>query len=175
MRKPPYPPSPPTPMQQKQLKKMMGKARGMKVDPLDYVRPPSRITKPFKAPFRGGPSKIIKPYKKPPSGGKQGGGVIQKPYKGPKINRDDDLRNMLPRQKPKPSKPRGNPNATYRIVPAKKRIGKAIVPKSSEPKPPSNTKYPPASSHKQLAPRPKRGSREALLPYQGPKRNSKRK
>lgn len=56
-----------------------------------------------------------------------------------------------------------------------KRIGKAVVPKSSKPKPPSNTTYPPASSHKQLAPRPKQGSKAALLPYQGPKRNSKRK
>jgi len=57
----------------------------------------------------------------------------------------------------------------------KKRTGKTVVPKSSKPKPPSNTTYPPSLSHKQLAPRPKQGSKAALLPYQGPKRNSKRK
>jgi hypothetical protein len=32
---------------------------GRRTDP----KPPSRITKPFKGPFKGGPSKIIKPYK----------------------------------------------------------------------------------------------------------------
>jgi hypothetical protein len=114
---------------------MVGKARDMKVDPMDYVRPsraggkaigkkpyppkdspprrrgpaqkipkrpydgpmidpkpPSKIIKPFKGPFKGGPSKIIKPYK------------------GPKIKRDDDLRDMFPKKKRTPTKPRGNPN-----------------------------------------------------------------
>ena len=75
-------------MQQKKLDKMMAVARGKKVDPTDYVRPPSRITKPFKGPFMGGPSKIIKPYK------------------GPKINRDDDLRQIGPRKKPKKTMPK---------------------------------------------------------------------
>jgi len=58
---------------------------------------------------------------------------------------------------------------TYEAVKAKAKK------KKSEPKPPSNTTYPSSSSHKQLAPRPKPGSKAALLPYQGPKRNSKRK
>ena len=162
MRKPPFPPPPPPRPKprvggkalekrkqsiKKNLEKMVGRARDIKVDPMDSVRPsraggkaigkkpyppkdspprrrgpvpkeipnrtyggrmtnprfPSKITKPFKGPFKGGPSKIIKPYK------------------GPRIKRDDDLRNMLPRQKPKYIKPRGNPDAKYRITPAKKK------------------------------------------------------
>ena len=78
------------------IPKMMGKAKSIKVDPMDYLGKPS----PKRA---AGPSKIIKPFK------------------GPKINRDDDLRDMFPRKKRTPTKPRGNPNAKYRIVPAKKK------------------------------------------------------
>ena len=134
---PPYPPKDKRvmrgtrkPSPKKNLMPMVGKLRDMKVDPMDYVRPPkrrgpapkapkipnrlyggrmtdpkppSKITKPFKGPFNGGPNKIIKPYK------------------GPRIKRDDDLRQMGPRKKPNYTKPIGNPNAKYRIVPAKKK------------------------------------------------------
>lgn len=90
-------------------------------------------------------------------------------------NRNDEIKDALKEGYKKYGKT--NLNKTWKINYNAGGFGiPRPVPKSSEPKPPtSNTKYPSTSSHKQLAPRPKQGSKAALLPYQGPKRNSKRK
>jgi len=114
------PPSPPTPTQRKKIEKMIGKAIGKKVDPMDYVRPPRAGGKAIgKKPY---PPKDSSPRRRGPAPAKpMPRAVIEKPYKGPKIKFDGDLRQIGPRKKPKPSKPRGNPNAKYRIVPAKKK------------------------------------------------------
>ncbi|CAB4847646.1 unannotated protein [freshwater metagenome] len=164
MRKPPFPrdPSPQPkpkprvggkalekrkPSPKKNLGKMVGRARDMKVDPMDYVRP-SRAggkaigKKPYppkdSPPRRRGPAQKIpkRPYDGPmigppdarrprpkPFTGRDGKfpSKIIKPFKGPRIKRDDDLRLMGPRKKPNYTKPRGNSNAKYSIVPAKKK------------------------------------------------------
>lgn len=148
MRKPPFPrdPSPQPrpkprvggkaigkrkPSPKKNLEEMVRKVRDKQVDPMDYVRPPRRRGPAPKAPkipnrpYDGpmiGPPDARRPRPKPftGSGGKFPSKII-KPYKGPRIKRDDDLRLMGPRKKPNYTKPRGNPNAKYRIVPAKKK------------------------------------------------------
>ena len=126
---PPYPPKDKRVMRATRKPSSMGKvmsmAIGKKVDPMDYVRPPKRrgpAPKAPKRPYDGpmiGPPDARRPRPKPFTG--SGGKKIIKPYKGPKINRDDDLRDMFPKKKRTPTKPRGNPNAKYRIVPAKKK------------------------------------------------------
>ena len=141
---PPYPPKDKSvmrgtrkPSPKKNLMPMVGKLRDIKVDPMDYVRPPKRrgpapkapkapkrpdggrITPP-KTPNRTYGGRITAPKPFTGSGGKFPSKII-KPYKGPKINRDDDLRDMFPKKKRTPTKPRGNPNAKYRIVPARKK------------------------------------------------------
>ena len=138
------------PSPKKNLEKMVRKVRDMKVDPMDYGRAPKAAGKAIgKRPYppkdspprrRGpapkapkipnrpydgpmiGPPDARRPRPKPFKGPlKRDPNKIIRPYKGPRIKRDDDLRDMFPRKKRTPTKPRGNPNAKYRIVPAKKK------------------------------------------------------
>lgn len=82
-------PTPPTIVERKKLKKMIGAAKGIKVDPMDY------LGKPYKKAM--GPAKPKRQAPKPKGSGSAGiGENLPKPYKRPKTSGSTSarIRNM---------------------------------------------------------------------------------